>query len=102
TLRPPYISPKSQVFICTCLIIIQLLLSLLWLGYEQPNVNLIPYERLVIVKCNMNKHSFLFSLIYNAFLISICTVYAVRTRKVPENFNETKFIGFTCYTTCII
>ena len=35
-------------------------------------------------------------------LICICTVYAVKTRKVPENFNETKFIGFTMYTTCVI
>ena len=23
-------------------------------------------------------------------------------RKIPENFNESKFIGFTMYTTCII
>ena len=23
-------------------------------------------------------------------------------KKVPENFNEAKFIGFTMYTTCII
>ena len=35
-------------------------------------------------------------------LITVCTVYAVKTRKVPENFNEAKFIGFTMYTTCII
>jgi metabotropic glutamate receptor 2/3 len=35
-------------------------------------------------------------------LITICTVYAIKTRKVPENFNEAKFIGFTMYTTCII
>ncbi|KAK4288800.1 hypothetical protein Pmani_038196, partial [Petrolisthes manimaculis] len=33
---------------------------------------------------------------------SHCTVYAVKTRKIPENFNESKFIGFTMYTTCII
>ncbi|XP_010793802.1 glutamate receptor, metabotropic 2b, partial [Notothenia coriiceps] len=31
-----------------------------------------------------------------------CTVYAFKTRKCPENFNEAKFIGFTMYTTCII
>lgn len=36
------------------------------------------------------------------FLITTCTVYAVKTRKIPENFNESKFIGFTMYTTCII
>ena len=23
-------------------------------------------------------------------------------RNVPENFNEAKFIGFSCYTTCVI
>ena len=35
-------------------------------------------------------------------LIIICTVYAVKTRNIPENFNESKFIGFSMYTTCII
>jgi len=46
--------------------------------------------------------SFLFSQLYNAALILVSTVYAVKTRKIPENFNESKFIGFTMYTTCII
>ncbi|CAF0814768.1 unnamed protein product [Rotaria sp. Silwood1] len=101
-LRPEHISPRSQVAICSCLIMVQLLLSLLWLAYERPYVDMIAHERLVILKCHMNKYSFLFSLTYNALLILICTMYAVRTRKVPENFNETKFIGFTCYTTCIL
>lgn len=35
-------------------------------------------------------------------LITVCTFYAIKTRKVPENFNEAKYIGFTMYTTCII
>ncbi|CAF3188745.1 unnamed protein product, partial [Rotaria sp. Silwood2] len=101
-LRPQYISPNSQVAICSCLILVQLLLSLLWLAYERPSVDLIAYDRSVTLKCHMNKHSFLFSLTYNVLLVLVCTMYAIRTRKVPENFNETKFIGFTCYTTCII
>ncbi|CAF1479223.1 unnamed protein product [Adineta steineri] len=101
-LRPQYISPNSQLFICTCLIMVQVLLSLLWLAYEHPYVDYIIDDRLVILKCQMNKHSFLFSLTYNVLLVLICTMYAIRTRKVPENFNETKFIGFTCYTTCIL
>jgi len=37
-----------------------------------------------------------------AVLIVMCTVYAVKTRNLPENFNEAKFIGFTMYTTCVI
>lgn len=32
----------------------------------------------------------------------MCTLYAFKTRNVPENFNEAKFIGFTMYTTLVI
>lgn len=39
---------------------------------------------------------------FDAILIVMCTVYAVKTRNLPENFNEAKFIGFTMYTTCVI
>ena len=39
---------------------------------------------------------------YPILLIVVCTVYAILTRKIPEAFNESKHIGFTMYTTCII
>jgi metabotropic X receptor len=39
---------------------------------------------------------------YPILLVIICTVYAVLTRKIPEAFNESKFIGFSMYTTCVI
>lgn len=32
----------------------------------------------------------------------VCTVYAVKTRKCPEGFNETRYIAFTNYTTLIL
>ena len=52
---------------------------------------------------NISWNIYMFDLqVYNMVLITVCTVYAVKTRKVPENFNEAKFIGFTMYTTCII
>ena len=50
----------------------------------------------------MEDSSFLLSQVFNVLLIIVCTVYAIKTRKIPENFNESKFIGFTMYTTCII
>jgi len=55
-----------------------------------------------VLKCNVPDHLFLVALVYDGLLIVMCTYFAVRARRVPENFNEAKFIGFTMYTTCII
>ena len=54
---------------------------------------------------------FIYETSYNLYLCNstwmvndqwLASVYAVKTRNLPENFNEAKFIGFTMYTTCII
>lgn len=37
--------------------------------------------------------SYMIAFTYPIFLIIICTVYAVLTRKIPEAFNESKHIG---------
>ncbi|XP_011699353.1 PREDICTED: metabotropic glutamate receptor [Wasmannia auropunctata] len=101
--RPRYISPTSQVCVAAALIAFQVVLTLVWMIIEPPGTRYsYPDRRQVILKCNIQDMSFLFSQLYNALLILISTVYAVKTRKIPENFNESKFIGFTMYTTCII
>ncbi|XP_048879968.1 glutamate receptor, metabotropic 2a isoform X1 [Brienomyrus brachyistius] len=103
--RPRFISPASQVAICSALISCQLVALLLWLLVEVPDVRkeVKPDRRdIVILKCNSKDSSMLLSLTYDCLLIVLCTVYAFKTRKCPENFNEAKFIGFTMYTTCII
>ena len=41
-------------------------------------------------------------LAYNLLLVILCTVYAVKTRKLPDNFNESRFISMCAYTTLII
>ncbi|GAB1869692.1 Metabotropic glutamate receptor [Camponotus japonicus] len=101
--RPRYISPTSQVCIAAALIAFQVVLTLIWMIIEPPGTRYsYPDRRQVILKCNIQDMSFLFSQLYNALLILVSTVYAVKTRRIPENFNESKFIGFTMYTTCII
>lgn len=103
--RPGFISPRSQVVITLILISVQVIGTVVWLFIEPPATRqYYPDARRdrVILKCRIEDSSFLVSLVYNMFLITTCTVYAVKTRKIPENFNESKFIGFTMYTTCII
>lgn len=46
--------------------------------------------------------SYMIAFFFPIVLIIVCTVYAVLTRKIPEAFNESKHIGFTMYTTCVI
>ncbi|XP_057692585.1 metabotropic glutamate receptor 3 [Corythoichthys intestinalis] len=103
--RPRFISPSSQVFICLSLISVQLVMVSVWLLLEVPGTRrfTLPERRqTVILKCNVRDASMLLSLSYDVLLVIMCTVYAFKTRKCPENFNEAKFIGFTMYTTCII
>ncbi|XP_006834399.1 PREDICTED: metabotropic glutamate receptor 3 isoform X3 [Chrysochloris asiatica] len=103
--RPKFISPSSQVFICLGLILVQIVVVSVWLILEMPGTRryTLPEKReTVILKCNVKDSSMLISLTYDVLLVILCTVYAFKTRKCPENFNEAKFIGFTMYTTCII
>lgn len=46
--------------------------------------------------------SYMIAFFFPILLIVVCTIYAVLTRKIPEAFNESKHIGFTMYTTCVI
>ncbi|WKY15018.1 hypothetical protein Q1695_000494 [Nippostrongylus brasiliensis] len=101
--RPLFISPISQVVMTSMLAGVQLIGSLVWLFIVPPGSRHdYPRRDQVVLTCNVPDHHFLYSLTYDGFLIIACTVYAVKTRKVPENFNETKFIGFSMYTTCVV
>ncbi|XP_054706768.1 metabotropic glutamate receptor 3-like [Uloborus diversus] len=102
--RPSYISPESQLVICLCLILIQITLSVMWLFVKPPSTKAMFVEAPPewILKCGFGKFSVLFGLLYNMVLLVFCTFYAFKTRNIPENFNESKYISFTMYSSCII
>ncbi|XP_069387187.1 metabotropic glutamate receptor 7 isoform X3 [Paralichthys olivaceus] len=107
---PRLISPTSQLAITSSLISVQLLGVLIWFGVDPPNI-IIDYEEQKtinpdlargVLKCDITDLQIICSLGYSILLMVTCTVYAIKTRGVPENFNEAKPIGFTMYTTCIV
>jgi hypothetical protein len=56
----------------------------------------------VVLQCKTQNTFLAISLFYNVILVVLCTTFAVKTRKIPENFNEARFIGFTMYSICVI
>ncbi|XP_014206489.1 metabotropic glutamate receptor 7-like [Copidosoma floridanum] len=101
--RPSYTSPKSQVAISVGITSVQLVGAIIWLIIEPPNTSEIyPYPLTAVLTCRVSTFALMMSLVYNMLLILMCTLYAFKTRKIPENFNEAKYIGFTMYSTCIV
>ncbi|XP_066253321.1 metabotropic glutamate receptor 2 isoform X2 [Euwallacea similis] len=102
--RPNFISPRSQLIICTGLVGVQVLINVIWMIISPPRA--IHHYRTRednLLACTSHiDASYMIAFTYPILLIIICTVYAVLTRKIPEAFNESKHIGFTMYTTCVI
>nr|XP_029539846.1 metabotropic glutamate receptor 4-like isoform X1 [Oncorhynchus nerka] len=107
---PRFISPASQLVITLSLTLVQLLGVCIWFGVD-PSQAIIDYEdqrtanpdmARGVLKCDISDLSLICLLGYSMLLMVTCTVYAIKTRGVPETFNEAKPIGFTMYTTCIV
>ncbi|CAF3528754.1 unnamed protein product [Rotaria socialis] len=100
------LSPRSQLGICTGIVSVQLIGVLLWILISPPSVKLKSEvkhnQRRLILVCQTDNEYIAGSLIYNMLLVISCTLYAIKTRHIPENFNEAKHIGFAMYSICII
>ncbi|KAG5839013.1 hypothetical protein ANANG_G00229840 [Anguilla anguilla] len=107
---PRFISPASQLAITSSLISVQLTGVFVWFGVDPPSA-VVDYDEQKttdpqlargVLKCDITDLQIICSLGYSILLMVTCTVYAIKTRGVPETFNEAKPIGFTMYTTCIV
>uniref|UniRef100_A0A914SFI4 G-protein coupled receptors family 3 profile domain-containing protein n=1 Tax=Parascaris equorum TaxID=6256 RepID=A0A914SFI4_PAREQ len=93
----------SKVGICAAIVAVQLVGSVLWLILDPPGTAVqFPTRTDAVLTCKATAAHLLISLMYNMVLIIACTLYAFKTRKIPENFNETRLIGFTMYSTSIL
>ncbi|ODN00905.1 Metabotropic glutamate receptor 8 [Orchesella cincta] len=102
--RPSFISPRSQLVICSMMVSIQVLINVVWMLLQPPRAKYYypsRHDNFLVCEAYIN-HSYAVAFWYPLLIICVCTVYAVLTRKIPEAFNESKYIGFTMYTTCII
>ncbi|XP_076131032.1 glutamate receptor, metabotropic 5a [Alosa pseudoharengus] len=103
TKKPRFMSACAQLVIAFVLIFLQLAIIVALFVMEPPQV-IYDYPSIseVHLICSTSTTTVVAPLGYNGLLILSCTFYAFKTRNVPANFNEAKYIAFTMYTTCII
>ena len=103
TKKPRFISPLSQVVITILLVLVQVVIAIIWLAVEWPGTRIVPSRDSRELQCGESPVTGLgIILAYNLCLLILSTYFAFRARKVPENFNEAKFINVTLYTIIII
>lgn len=103
TKKLKFMSPLAQVILAFFLISIESVIGISMLFVIPPDTELkYPRNTQNLLVCKESPTTILSPLAFIFLLIIMCTGYAFKTRNVPENFNETKFVGFAIYTTCVI
>ena len=83
----------------------QILMNLLvtiWTPVRVEKRQPIILENYAELVCELPQRGFICSMCYNLLLVIICTVYAFKTRALPDNFNESRCICLCVYTTLVI
>ncbi|ESO92203.1 hypothetical protein LOTGIDRAFT_121187, partial [Lottia gigantea] len=103
TKKPRFMSASAQVVITGIIIGVESAIITVMLIIE-PADSKLDYSvvKRVRLVCHTTPRGVIVPLGFDLVLIIMCTLYAIKTRNLPENFNEAKFIGFTMYTTCVI
>uniref|UniRef100_A0A1I8IL26 RING-type domain-containing protein n=1 Tax=Macrostomum lignano TaxID=282301 RepID=A0A1I8IL26_9PLAT len=100
----PGFEPLKQVLLFLLLVAVQLAALIGWLLLQPPkSVSHFPSrDRHQLVCSSLIGLLYLVGLAYPMLLVLLCTVCAFFARNIPDGFNETKHIGFTMYSSCVI
>ncbi|CAH1780392.1 unnamed protein product [Owenia fusiformis] len=103
--RPRFMSSRWQVIFTAVLILIQIVVSVCLTAVLPPVVTRnqpVLTEKFVELLCWIPLESLIAPLVYNLVLIIICSYYGFKTRFLPDNFNESRFIFFSVSTTLFL
>ena len=104
TVRSTLNNSQSQICISVGLSLISVLIGMASVVGEKPKIiEVYPSHRNFIVqRCELTTFTVIFNLLYSSVLMMVSSWYAFKTRMFPKNYNETKYIGFTVYSTCLV
>ena len=103
TKQPLFVGSITQSVFTLILVGVQVLIMIVWMVVERPGVKYVYTTTTGEVLCNQSPYSSFTVIVgYNCVLLSATMYFAFRTRNVPKNFNETKFINLTVYSLAMI
>ncbi|XP_043932100.1 vomeronasal type-2 receptor 26-like [Protopterus annectens] len=96
--KKKWLGSRTPSFIgCFCAVL-QLTICIIWLVYAMPfpEKNMNSFKNKIIIECNEGSLTMFYLMLgYLGLLSSVCFVVAFLVRKLPDRYNEAKFITFS-------